>query len=75
MSRYNWTISRRTMLRGMGAAMALPILDAMSPASARAAAKMPKAPTRMACIYFPNGVWQDAWIPEAAGSDFTPSPG
>ena len=71
MSRYNWTISRRTMLRGMGAALALPILDAMSPASARAAAKMPKAPTRMACIYFPNGVWQDAWIPEAAGSDFT----
>jgi Protein of unknown function (DUF1552) len=70
MSRKTWTISRRTMLRGMGAALALPFMDAMAPASARAAAKMPKAPTRMACLYFPNGVWQDAWIPKVAGTDF-----
>jgi hypothetical protein len=58
------------MLRGMGAAIALPVLDAMLPASARAAAAAPKPPTRMACIYFPNGVWQDAWIPTAAGTEF-----
>jgi hypothetical protein len=55
----------------MGAAMALPLLDAMSPSVARAAKAGAKAPTRMACIYFPNGVWQKAWIPEATGTDYT----
>ena len=71
----SWEISRRTMLRGMGAAMALPLLDAMAPSVARAATKTAtgagKAPTRMACMYFPNGVWQEAWIPEATGKEFT----
>jgi len=65
MSDPKWQISRRTMLRGMGAAMALPFLDAMMPAKRAAAAV--KAPVRMACIYFPNGVWQDAWIPTSTG--------
>lgn len=68
MTRGNWQISRRTLLRGMGAALALPVLDAMAPSIARAAAAKP--PVRMACLYFPNGVWQNAWIPEAAGTDF-----
>lgn len=63
----NHRISRRTMLRGMGAALALPALDIMAPARAAAAAK---PPVRMACIYFPNGVWEKAWIPEASGTDF-----
>jgi hypothetical protein len=52
----------------MGAALALPVLDAMVPSIARAAAAKP--PVRMACLYFPNGVWQNAWIPEAAGTEF-----
>lgn len=68
MSRQTWRISRRTLLRGMGAAMALPALEAMMPR--KAAAALPKAPARMACIYFPNGVWCDAWVPETAGTDF-----
>lgn len=68
MSRGNWQISRRTMLRGMGASLALPFLNAMAPATARAATAKP--PVRMACIYFPNGVWQDAWIPTAPGADY-----
>lgn len=70
MSSKSWQISRRTMLRGMGAAIALPLLDAMAPSSARATAKAAKAPTRTACLYFPNGVWQDSWIPKATGTDF-----
>lgn len=71
MSRKSWHISRRTMLRGMGAALALPLLDAMAPTSARAAAKAAaRPPKRMACIYFPNGVWQDAWIPKEAGTNY-----
>jgi hypothetical protein len=64
----NHRISRRTMLRGMGAALALPALDMMMPARAAAAAK---APVRMACLYFPNGVWQDTWIPKEAGHGYT----
>ncbi len=64
----NHRISRRTMLRGMGAAMALPALDAMMPVNAAASAV--KAPVRMACLYFPNGVWQNSWIPEETGMDY-----
>lgn len=70
MSRKTWEISRRTMLRGMGAALALPVLDAMAPFRAGASTSTPKPPVRMACLYFPNGVWQDAWIPEQTGRDF-----
>lgn len=58
------------MLRGMGAAIALPVLDAMIPSRALATTSGPKPPVRMACMYFPNGVWQDAWIPKAAGKGF-----
>jgi hypothetical protein len=64
-----WQLSRRTMLRGMGAAIALPILDAMAPARASTAATG-KPPLRMACLYFPNGVWQDSWIPQDVGAEF-----
>jgi hypothetical protein len=63
----NKRISRRTMLRGIGAALALPTLDAMIPATASAAAK---PPVRMACLYFPNGVWQKNWIPKETGMDY-----
>lgn len=66
----DWQISRRTMLRGMGAAMALPVLEAMAPRKALAAVATAKPPVRMACLYFPNGVWQEAWIPKASGAEF-----
>ena len=56
-------LSRRTFLRGAGAAMALPILDSMTPAAA-AAKRKPAAPTRMAFVYLPNGVIMDHWTPE-----------
>ena len=69
MSRESWRIPRRRLLRGLGAAMALPSLDAMAPKMARGAVAA-KPPVRMACIYFPNGVWQDAWIPKASGLDY-----
>lgn len=60
------SISRRTMLRGVGATLGLPLLDAMS--SLRATG--PKAPKRVAFFYIPNGVVQDAWHPGATGRDF-----
>jgi len=59
------------MLRGIGAAMALPVLEAMAPATARAAIAGPKPPVRMACLYFPNGVWVKDWVPQTSGADFT----
>ncbi len=56
------------MLRGMGATLALPFLEAMRP-SGRAANAV-KAPVRMGILFMPNGVRQDAWTPEGEGKDF-----
>src|SRR5712691_2712950 len=56
-------LDRRTFLRGMGATVALPLLDAMSPALAAA----PVAPPRLGFIYAANGVIQDQWKPATAG--------
>lgn len=62
-------ISRRTVLRGLGAAIALPYLDVMAPRLARAAAGgTPQTPTRMAFIYVPNGVHMPDWRPEEVGA-------
>jgi hypothetical protein len=66
------SISRRTVLRGMGATVALPLLDAMIPALAPAAAAKPLA--RFGVVYHPNGVIYDQWLPKAAGSNFELSP-
>ena len=64
-------ISRRTVLRGMGTAVALPFLDAMVPALAPAA----PAPTRrFGVVYHPNGVIYDQWLPQGTGASFELSP-
>lgn len=66
-------ISRRTILRGAGAAVALPLLDAMVPAFATAATTPPQA-RRLGVIYHPNGVIYDKWLPNGTGADFEFSP-
>lgn len=59
----NWHISRRTMLRGIGAAVSLPMLDVMSGPNSRAAEN--ESPTaRLAYLYIPNGVAEGAWQPK-----------
>jgi hypothetical protein len=64
-------LSRRTFMRGtLGAAVALPFLDAMVPALSAA----PTAPFRFGSVYLPNGVYPDTWHPDAAGSDFVFKP-
>ncbi len=63
-------LSRRTVLRGMGAAVALPALEAMAPAGAFAAAGGPKPPLRMAFLMTPNGVNVQHWFPSAEGTDY-----
>ena len=56
----HWRISRRTLLRGAGASLALPMLEVMTPVSARAAARQ-RPPVRLGCIYLPNGSPESAW--------------
>ena len=60
-------VSRRTVLRGLGAAVALPWLDAMTPAFARSGESFP---VRMGFIYTPNGKNMDDWTPKAEGTEF-----
>ena len=63
-----WRISRRTLLRGAGASLALPWLEAMG------AAAPAKSPVRMAALYMPNGVNTQMWKPEGEGREFHLSP-
>jgi hypothetical protein len=60
-------LPRRTFLKGMGAAIALPMLDAMTPALAAARRE---APVRLAFTYVPNGITMEEWTPAAAGRAF-----
>ena len=64
----NKPLSRRTILRGLGAAVSLPLLDAMVPAFASPSPAA--APLRLAFIYVPNGILMDQWTPLAEGPDF-----
>src|SRR5258708_6634491 len=67
------SLPRRTFLRGIGATLALPFLDAMVPALAAAAKSA--APLRLGFIYgSPNGIIQDAFIPTTMGPNFQLSP-
>ena len=59
-------LSRRTLLRGAGVAIALPFLDAMKPALARTV----KPVRRLGVVYVPNGIIMNQWSPVAAGADF-----
>jgi hypothetical protein len=59
-------LSRRTLLRGAGAALSLPFLDAMHPAFAGPV----RSARRIAVVYVPNGVMMNQWTPSAAGANF-----
>jgi hypothetical protein len=59
-------LSRRAALKGMGVSVALPLLEAMLPA--RAAAAAAGAPIRLAYLYVPNGVHMPAWRPREEGA-------
>ena len=71
----SWQISRRRALRGLGATVALPFLQAMIPPGVRVDSFLEKnRPKRLAVFYFPNGVRQDYWTPERYGREFDMSP-
>jgi hypothetical protein len=73
-----WQIPRRSFLKGLGTALALPALEAMLPSSRAIAAAAASAgagagngrPLRMAFVYTPNGVNMDDWRPKGVGTDF-----
>ena len=62
------------MLRGAGAAITLPLLDAMIPASTALAQTAAKPAPRMGFIYFPHGAIIKAWSPVETGTSFAMSP-
>jgi hypothetical protein len=64
-------IPRRSFLRGAGATLALPFLDAMVPAFA---AEMGKQPLRIGYIYLNTGREMNSWIPKTTGSNYEMSP-
>ena len=67
-------IPRRTFLRGIGATVALPLLDGMIPALAAAGDTAAKSPTRLSFVYVPNGMIMNKWTPAAAGASFALTP-
>lgn len=67
-------LARRTFLRGLGATVALPLLDAMTPAFAAPSKATLKSPTRMAFVYVPNGIIMEEWTPVAEGPNYAFQP-
>ena len=61
-------VCRRTFLKGLGAAVSLPMLESMNPVRALAGAASAKPPVRMAFMFVPNGVHMEEWKPAATGA-------
>src|SRR5436190_5411186 len=68
------SLPRRTFLRGMGATLALPFLDAMVPALTATAKTAANPAPRFGAVYIPNGAIMDRWIPEKVGTGFEFTP-
>ena len=66
-------MSRRTMLRGLGVSMALPLLDSMAPALTALAQTAAAPVRRLGVFYVPNGMSMPYWWPKAEGPDWRPS--
>ena len=66
-------LSRRTLLRGLGTTLALPLLDSMVPAFADTKTMAAK-PVRLGFVYVPNGMIMDRWTPNADGASFEFTP-
>ena len=67
-------MNRRTLLRGTGAVLALPLMEAMMPASSHAAEAAAAARKRLHVIYAPNGMMMEHWTPAKAGADYEMTP-
>ena len=67
-------IDRRTLLRGVGVTMSLPLLEGMTGMTSWAQDSVPKPPNRMAFLYVPNGKNMADWTPKTPGTDFELTP-
>ena len=67
-------LSRRTVLQGIGASVALPLLDGMVPAFAAIRSSAARPVQRFGAVYVPNGMWMDTWTPATEGRGFEFSP-
>jgi hypothetical protein len=82
MKTINQPITRRTLLRGLGTAVTLPLLESLVPrgafgqdtASLAKQAVTAPVPRRVAWLYVPNGIHMPAWTPETTGKDFELTP-
>jgi uncharacterized protein DUF1552 len=63
-------LSRRTLLRGVGVSLGLPLLDSMIPAQTPLARTAATSKSRLSCIYVPHGATMDKWTPAADGKAF-----
>lgn len=64
------TLPRRTVLRGLGASLSLPLLDSMVPALATASAQTAQPAKRLGVVYVPNGMAMKSWTPATEGAGF-----
>jgi hypothetical protein len=70
MKTFNKTMPRRTVLRGLGASLALPLLDSMIPALSAASALEAQPAKRLGVVYVPNGMAMKSWTPATEGTGF-----
>ena len=63
-------IPRRTILRGLGTALSLPLLDAMVPALSAQESEAATPAKRFSVVYVPNGMAMDYWAPAIAGEGY-----
>ena len=68
------SLPRRAFLGGVGATVALPLLDAMVPALSAMTNTAARPVSRLGFVYVPNGVIMDQWTPTAVGAGFTVTP-
>ncbi len=68
------SLPRRTVLKGAGATLALPLLEAMLPPFARPAVAAANRATRFQTFYVPNGMAMEYWLPKGEGAAFELSP-
>jgi hypothetical protein len=68
------SLARRTFLRGMGAAVGLPVLEAMVPAMTALAQTPANPKTRFGAVFVPNGAIVEQWSPSTTGANFEFAP-
>ena len=66
--------TRRGFLRGSGVCLGLPWLPSFFRGAVGAENQTDKAPVRSVFLHFPNGVWEQAWVPQTTGKSYELSP-